>query len=108
MDILPIPNADPEVTEEAGSAVAAVGFARPFVSSEFLELTQAVRKQHVRQLLISKARHVVWVLQLQLCLRWAGQPAGGRRVSAVLTGSNWRLFSWFSSGAGKTEQEDTV
>lgn len=60
--------ANPEVTEEAGSSVAAVSFAGPFVSSEFLQLAQAVGEQHVRQLLVSKAGHVVRLLQLQLHL----------------------------------------
>lgn len=66
-NISPI-HANPKVTEEAGSSVAAVSFARPFVSSKFLQLAQAVGEQHVRQLLVSKAGHVVRLLQLQLHL----------------------------------------
>lgn len=69
IDVSPIPNADPQVTKEAGSAVAAVGFARPLVSSEFFQLADAVGEQHVRQLLISEAGNVVRVLQLQVQLQ---------------------------------------
>lgn len=62
IDISPIPDANPQVTEEARSAVAAVSFARPFVSSKLLKLAQAVGEQHVRQLLISESGDVSWFL----------------------------------------------
>lgn len=101
IDNTPVPNANPQVTEEAGSAVATVGFARPFVSSEFLQLAQAVREQHVRQLLISKSGYVPWVLQLQLRLQWTGQPVGGSYVGALLGGPCCRLFSSFAPGEEK-------
>lgn len=61
-----IPNANPQVTEEAGPPVAAVSFARPLVSSKFLQLAQAVGEQNVRQLLVSEARHVLRFAQLHL------------------------------------------
>lgn len=64
----PVPNANPQVAEEAGPAVAAVSFAKPLVPSKLLQLAQAVGEQQVRQLLISEAEHV---------LRGAGHPAGG-------------------------------
>lgn len=105
-DISPVTDADPQVTKEAGSAVATVGFARPFVSSEFFQLADAVGEQHVRQLLISEARNVVRVLQLQLHL-WTGWPIGGSCVSAGLTGPCCWLFCWFVPGEetsrGKSE-----
>lgn len=41
-DFSPIPDANPQVTEKAGSAMAAVYFSRPLVPSEFLQLAQAV------------------------------------------------------------------
>lgn len=100
IDISPIPDANPQVTEEAGSAVAAVGFARPFVSSKFLQLAQAVGEQHVRQLLVSEAGHVLQVLQLQLCV-WTGQPAGWSYVSPLLNGPCCGPFRWFAPGEGK-------
>lgn len=94
-----IPNANPQVTEEAGPPVASVSFARPLMSSEFLQLAQAVGEQNVRQLLVSKARHVLWVAQLQLHLWWTGQPTVRRcccGVSAFHAGPLCRLLSWFA------------
>lgn len=58
----PVPDAHPQVAEEAGPAVAPVSFAEPLVASELLQLTEAVGQQHVRQLLLSKAWHVLWLL----------------------------------------------
>lgn len=52
------------------------------MASKLLELAQAVREQHVRQLLPSKARHRFWVLELQLHL-WTGWPANGRSCASV-------------------------
>lgn len=92
-----ISDANPQITEEAGSRMAPVNFARPFVSSKLLQLAQAVGEQHVRQHLLSEARDVFWVFQLHLC--WTGQPAGGRcraHVIALLAGSYCRLFIWFT------------
>lgn len=65
--------------------MAAVSFAEPLVPSELLQLTKAVGKQHVRQLLLSKAWHVLWLLQLQLSLRGASHPAGGRYIGGLLS-----------------------
>lgn len=85
-------HANPEVTEESRSRMAAVGFARPFVSTKFLQLTQAVGKQHVRQLLVSQTCQVVRFVQLQL------RPGGGRQVRAVVHGPCCEIVSWSSAG----------
>lgn len=102
-EISPIPDANPQITEETWSPVASVSFVWPFVSSELLQLAQAVGEQHVRQLLLSKAGHVLWLLQFELRLQ-TGQPAGGSShasVEALLSGSWCRLFGRFTPASGE-------
>lgn len=65
MNISPVSDANPQVTEEPGSPVAAVSFARAFVSSKLLQLAQAVGQQHVRQLFLADAEDVFCVFQLR-------------------------------------------
>lgn len=48
----PVPDADPQVTEEAWAAMAAVGLPGALVSPKLLQLAQAVWQQHVGQLLV--------------------------------------------------------
>lgn len=66
IDILPVSNSNPQVTEEARPPVAAVSFPRPFVAPKLLQLAEAVGEQNVWQLLISKSRDVLRVVQLCL------------------------------------------
>lgn len=100
-DFSPIPDANPQVTEKAGSTMAAVCFSRALAPSEFLQLAQAVGEQHVRQLLISEAGQVARLLQLQLGLWGTGQPAGGSCVFAFLSRPCCRLLWWFAPAEGK-------
>lgn len=110
-DISPVSDANPQVTEEAGSPVTAVGFPRPFVSPKLLELAQAVRQQHVGQLLLPEAREAVRLFQLHLHLWWTGHPGGGRhraQLKTVLTGLCCGLKSlWWTPGARKADREKT-
>lgn len=101
----PVPDANPQVTEEAGPAVAAVSFAEPLVPPELLQLAQAVGEQQVRQLLVPEAGHA---LRLLLQLRGAAHPAGGGYVRGLLGWSRRGLLWWARSapaGAQKAKKK---
>lgn len=108
IDGSPIPDANPQVAEETGPSMAAVSFAGPFVPPKLLQLAQAVREQHVRQLLPFKTGQVTRLFQLHL--QTGGTAGGGRRAAfrPLLTGPSHRWHRmWFTSGTEGDREKNT-